>query len=201
MAHTLVFAWPLALAPGAELEAPDAVAARDARLVEAARRDPDAYRHLVNLYQARVYATALRLLGNESDARDAAQEAFLRGFRALGRFHLGRRFGPWICTIAANVAKDQLRDPVRRFLRFGLVRAEGEATGRASDGVERSERELRLERALSKLKPKLREAVVLRFIADLSVEELADALGIGESAAKMRVKRGLERLEELLSAG
>lgn len=199
MAHSLTFAWPLALSPGAvEVADTCAVATRDGRLVEAALTDPDAYRHLVDLYQSRVYATALRLLGNESDALDATQEAFLRGYRALSRFRVGRRFGPWICTIAANVARDQLRDPVRRFLRYGLGHVETEAETRASDGVERSEREARLEAALRKLKPKLREAVVLRFVADMSIEEVADALEIGESAAKMRIKRALEQLEQLL---
>ena len=197
----LAFAWPLALAPDAGVEDNDAVAVRDSRLVTAALTDPDAYRHLVDLHQARVYATALRLLGNESDARDAAQEAFLRGYRALSRFRIGCRFGPWICTIAANVARDQLRDPVRRFLRFGLEHIDREGPERTSGGVERSEREAELERALQALKPKLREAIVLRYVAELSIEEVASALGIGESAAKMRIKRGLERLSELLTRG
>jgi RNA polymerase sigma-70 factor (ECF subfamily) len=175
----------------------DAAAERDARLVKAALADPDEYRHLVALYQTRVYATALRLLGNEADARDVSQEAFLRAFRALRRFQLGRRFGPWICTIAANAARDLYRDPVRRFLRFGLTREEGEATERASDGVEHGERAALLQKHLMRLSPKLREAIVLRYVSELSVEETAEALGVGVSAAKMRLTRALAQLEEL----
>lgn len=178
----------------------DADAARDARLVAAALADPNDFRHLVSLYQGRVFATALRLTGNEADARDISQEAFLRAFRALRRFEQGRRFGPWVCTIAANAARDFLRDPIRRVLRFGLVRAEGEATERASDGVEHDERERVLQRHLMKLSPKLREAIVLRHVAELSVEETAEALGIGESATKMRLQRAMEQLEKLAHA-
>lgn len=176
----------------------DAVATRDARLVEAALADPNAYRHLVTLHQARVYATALRLLGSEADAHDVSQEAFLRAYKALARFQKGRRFGPWVCTITANAARDLLRDPVRRFLRFGLLQRETMSHERSGHRLlEDEEQRDALAAQLMKLKPKLREAVVLRFVSDMSVEEVAVALGIGESAAKMRIKRALEQLEAL----
>ncbi len=176
----------------------DSVVARDARLVEAALQDPDAYRHLVTLYQGRVYATALRLLGSAADAHDVSQEAFLRAYKALSRFQTGRRFAPWICTITANAARDLLRDPVRRFLRYGLLQGETTSGDRPAYGLlEDQEQSAALARHLLKLKPKLREAVVLRYVSELSVEEVASALGIGESAAKMRIKRALEQLERL----
>lgn len=188
------------LQDGGEDEAtPDADAARDGRLVAAALADSDDFRHLVSLYQGRVFATALRLTGNEADARDISQEAFLRAFRALRRFEPGRRFGPWVCTIAANAARDFLRDPIRRVLRFGLVRKEGEAKEQASDGVEHDERAQALQAHLMRLSPKLREAIVLRYISELSIEETAAALGIGESATKMRLQRAMEQLEKFAS--
>lgn len=176
----------------------DAVAARDARLVEAARKDPEAFRHLVVLYQARVYATALRLTGSDADARDISQEAFLRAYNVLGRFQLGRRFGPWVCAITANAARDLLRDPVRRFLRYGLAAREEASRERTSERVlEDGEASTALMAHVRKLTPKLREAVVLRYVSEMSVEEVAEALGIGESAAKMRIKRALEQLSAL----
>lgn len=174
----------------------DAVATRDARLVEAALQDPDAYRHLVTLYQTRVYATALRLTGSDADANDVSQDAFLRAYKALSRFDRRRRFGPWICTITANAARDLLRDPVRRFLRYGLMQGETASRERTSQRLlEDGEQSAALARHLMKLKPKLREAVVLRYVSEMSVEEVAAALDIGESAAKMRIKRALEQLE------
>src|SRR5690606_38584902 len=181
---------------GSAADVVDTVATRDARLVEAALKDPNAYRHLVTLYQTRVYATALRLLGSDADAHDVSQDAFLRAYKALPRFQRGRRFGPWICAITANAARDLLRDPVRRFLRYGLLQREETSSDRPAPGLlEDQEQSAALAQHLLKLKPKLREAVVLRYVSELSVEEVAVALGIGESAAKMRIKRGLEQLE------
>ncbi|MCP4501640.1 MAG: RNA polymerase sigma factor [Deltaproteobacteria bacterium] len=182
-------------------------AARDGRLIEAALANPADYRHLVELYQNRVYATALRISGNPSDAKDASQEAFLRAFRALERFEIGRSFGPWICTIAANVSRDQLRDPLRRLSRVAdwFTGSDGSATSlldkqkspsRADITVDLEESRDFLAGALLNLKPKVREAVVLRFVSGLSIEEVAEALGVSESAVKMRIKRGLEQLRE-----
>jgi RNA polymerase sigma-70 factor (ECF subfamily) len=175
----------------------DSPSVRDAQMVRAALEDPDAYRHIVQRYQARVFATSLRMVGNEADARDIAQEAFIRAYKSLPRFELGRPFGPWICTIAANLSRDHLRDPVRRFLRYGLMRQEAEAPERTGESLDRDERRDALGRRLLKLKPKLREALVLRYVSELSVEEVADALEISVSATKMRLKRGLERLERV----
>lgn len=187
----------LSIDAAAVLADDDAVAERDGRLVRAALDDPDAYRHLVALHQGKVFATALRLTGSEADAADVSQEAFLRAYKALGRFQQGRRFAPWVCTIAANAARDMLRDPIRRFLRFGFGHREEEARERTAQPLEADERRDALARDLLLLKPKLREAIVLRYVSELSVEEVADALGIGVSAAKMRIKRGLEQLESL----
>src|SRR5690606_4802547 len=106
--------------------------------------------------------------------------------------------GPWVCVIAANAARDLLRDPVRRFLRYGLVQRDVASPARSGERLlEEGESSARLARHLMKLRPKLREAVVLRYVSELSVEEVAEALGIGESAAKMRIKRALEQLEAL----
>lgn len=171
---------------------------RDARLVTAARENSTEFRHLVLLYQSRVYGTALRISGSEADAADATQEAFIRAFRALDRFELGRPFAPWICTIAANVSRDQLRDPIRKIARVSLsVFGDRRSAPKTTDPDRgRDAKDLRdvLEVALLAIKPKLREALVLRYVSGMTMEEVAEALSIKESAAKMRIKRGLELL-------
>jgi len=189
------------LSPVAQTSAPPdraSVVERDARLVLLARADPREFEHLVRLYERRVYATALRLLGEPSDAEDVAQEAFVRAFRSLERFDVTRPFGPWVCVIAANLARDQLRSPLRRFRLLGLFGGREEAAPRARDPIAVDEEREEVARALAQLTPPLREAVVLRFVSDLSIEEIARALGIGESAAKMRLKRGLAALREII---
>ncbi|MFZ9887993.1 MAG: RNA polymerase sigma factor [Myxococcota bacterium] len=202
MAATLTAVLPLALSPSADGHETvhDWVAQRDARLVEAALREPDRFRELVVLHQDVVYATAYRLLGHDGDAHDVSQEAFLRAYRALGRFADGRRFSPWICTITANVARDLLRDPIRRWIGFtgaASERAASRGSGPEEQLVAREQHD-ELGCALRKLKPALREVVVLRHVSGLSTNEVAQALGISESAAKMRLKRGLDALEKLL---
>lgn len=192
---------PLLLATAApallESAAPDAAReGTDGALVREARRRPDAYRRLVEKYQTRVYATALRLLGDPSEARDVAQDAFLRAYQRLDGFDPARSFGPWVCAIAANLARDHLRSPFRRFVTLGTQgHAEVSTEG---DPVVDDPRSAALQAALLKLPRKLREAVVLRYVAGLSVDEVAEALRISESAAKMRLKRGVERLRDLL---
>jgi RNA polymerase sigma-70 factor, ECF subfamily len=129
----------------------------------------------------------------------SVDHVWLRAYKALGRFQSGRRFSPWVCTIAANAARDLLRDPIRRVLRFGLTRRpeQSAAAEPSLAPLEEEQRRDALARDLSGLSLKLREAVVLRYVSALSVEEVAEALGIGVSAAKMRIKRGLEQLEAL----
>jgi len=167
----------------------------DAALVAAAREDGAQFRALVVRYQGRVFATALRMLGNESDARDITQETFLRAFKNLERFDLERPFGPWVCAIAANLARDELRRPLRRLRALAVFRASRDAAAPEPDAaIAASEEGAELAARLLELKPKLREALVLRYVSDLSMLEVADALGISESAAKMRIKRGLEQL-------
>lgn len=174
-------------------------AARDARLVAAARRSPDDFRALVVLHEQRVYATALRILGDEAEARDVAQDAFLKAYRSLASFRAGKRFGPWVCAIAANAARDRLRSPLRRW----FTSTEGAALDQheAPPPTAVDDREARAARAILALAPKLREAIVLRYVSGLSVDEVAEALGIGESAAKMRLKRAVDELRAALHDG
>jgi RNA polymerase sigma-70 factor (ECF subfamily) len=170
----------------------------DAHAVQAALAEPAAFRHLVDRYQGRVYATALRMVGDAAEAQDIAQEAMLRAYRALDRFEQGRRFAPWACAIAANAARDHLRSPRRRLQALGLWPTADRAAEDRPDPIEREQERDALADALLQLKPRLREAMVLRFVSELSVEEVADALGIGLSAAKMRLSRGTEQLRQLL---
>jgi RNA polymerase sigma-70 factor (ECF subfamily) len=181
---------------GASDRPEDADAARDARLVENSLKNPDDFRHLVRLHQDRVYATALRLLRDPAEAEDVTQDAFLRAFRSLKKFERGRRFSPWVCTIAANLARDRLRRPFHRLRSLFEPKEEAAPDAPPTAGLEREDRIAELESRLDRLKPRLREAIVLRYVSGMSVDEVAVALGISTSAAKMRLKRGLEQLQD-----
>src|SRR5204862_381303 len=85
-------------------------------LVERARRgDPAAFEALVLAYQALAFRTALVIAGDATDAEEAAQDAFVKAHRALGRFHADKPFRPWLLTIVANEARNRRR--ARRCIR------------------------------------------------------------------------------------
>ena len=173
---------------------------RDARLVKAAQKNANDYRHLVQLHQDRVFATALRFVHDASDANDIAQDAFIKAYKHLGRFEAGKRFSPWVCTIASNLAKDHLRKKQRRFRNLFAFKAEPKAPQLLVEVRKQDDENTQLADRLKILPPKLKEAVVLRFVSGLSILEICDALSISESAAKMRLKRALELLRENESA-
>lgn len=165
--------------------------------------DRDAFSRLVEAHKVPVFNLAYRMTGVYDDARDLAQEAFVRAFRRIRTFREGRRFFPWLYAIALNCIRDHERTAGRR--KSSEVRDEtGE--GGPERGVPEMEQALiageeanLVQNLLGSLHREMREAVILRFYQDLSFEEMAEILGVSQSAAKMRVYRGLQRMKELLA--
>ena len=171
-----------------------------AHLVAAARDgDRAAFDELVRASYAETYTLALRLMGNEEDARDVVQEAYLRAFRGLKRFRGDAQFSTWMYRITANCASTQL---VRRnkHRHDELLDSDPVVDERpAVDPQLQSEATAlrhRLTTALETLPPKLRHVVVLRDIYDLPHEAIAAELGISETAAKVRLHRARKKLRE-----
>jgi RNA polymerase sigma-70 factor (ECF subfamily) len=172
-----------------------------AQLVVAAQEgDREAFDELVRVTYAESYTLALRLTGNEEDARDVVQDAYFRAFRGIKRFRGDAQFSTWMYRITANCAATHLgkrskhrhevldddTDPVVD------ERAAGHPEQQADAGVLRD----RLTVALEALAPKLRQVVVLRDIYDLPHEAIAAELGISETAAKVRLHRARKKLRE-----
>jgi RNA polymerase sigma-70 factor (ECF subfamily) len=171
-----------------------------ADLVTAARDgDREAFDELVRVTYAETYTLALRLTGDEEDARDVVQEAYFRAFRGIKRFRGDAQFSTWMYRITSNCAATQLGkrsrhrheelnddDPVVD------IRPEADPPGQLEAGALRD----RLSEALRDLPPKLRAVIVLRDIYDLPHEDIAAELGISESAAKVRLHRARRKLRE-----
>ena len=190
------------MAPG---DLPDRPAVADpAEWVRRARAgDAQAFAVLVERHERMVLRTALRLLGRLDLAQDAAQDAFLRLHRHLGRFDESRELGPWLYRVVVNVC----RDVARRGQGARLV-ALSDAASLASpsegarereDAVTRDEQRRLVQAALLTLPPREREAIVLRDIEGLSSEEVARILGTSAgtvrsqvSAARLKIKRYVE---------
>jgi RNA polymerase sigma-70 factor (ECF subfamily) len=157
---------------------------------------------LVRRHDARVYRTVRSILRDEAEAEDAMQAAWVRAYQHLGEFEGAARFSTWLVRIAANEALMRLR---RR--RLAPVAAAGTSDEeeamdhRAQDPEARAalaESVRLLERAVDALPPAYRSVFMLREVEQLSTAETADALGIGEDAAKMRLSRAKAMLRRSL---
>jgi RNA polymerase sigma-70 factor (ECF subfamily) len=163
--------------------------------------DREAFEELVRVTYAETYTLALRLTGDEEDARDVVQEAYFRAFRGIKRFRGDAQFSTWMYRITANCAATQLGKRAKHrhdeLLDTDPVideRAEANPAGQADAGSLRDE----LADALRDLPPRLRAVIVLRDIYDLPHEAIAAELGISESAAKVRLHRARRKLRERL---
>jgi RNA polymerase sigma-70 factor, ECF subfamily len=177
------------------------VMARDvAELVAAAKEgDREAFEELVRRTHADTYTLAFRLTGNEEDARDVVQEAYIRAFRGLSRFRGDARFSTWLYRITANCAATATEkrgrhrhEPLDDDLTVVELHPSADPEGRA----EVSDLRGRLGEALEQLPPGLRHVVVLRDIYDLPHEAIAAELGISETAAKVRLHRARKKLRQ-----
>ena len=178
-----------------EVPAPDT----DAELVRAARGGDDrAFAALVRRYRDAYTRFAVRMLGDMGDADEALQSAFLRAYRNLAACHEPHRFGAWLYRIVVNECRTLATRRARRERRLVRDAAVLERTPVqmvAQDSALRAE----IQRALDTLPAEQREAFVLKHVEELSYEEMAEITGVGVSALKMRVKRGCERLRDLLT--
>jgi RNA polymerase sigma-70 factor (ECF subfamily) len=172
-------------------------------LVEACKRgDERAWSELVEATHRNVYSLCYRILGNPDDAAEATQETFLKVWRNLKGFRGEAMFSTWLYRVATNTAITRQRSRLRR-ARFEM-KAEDETLtqlpgpGSVEDAAGAKLQVQALERALLELPDLYRSAVVLRDVYGMSIEEIAGALKISETAAKVRVHRARKRLKELM---
>jgi RNA polymerase sigma-70 factor, ECF subfamily len=174
------------------------VSPSDAELVERVRQgDRDAYAPLIVRYRLRFGRYAFHLLGNESDAEEVLQDAFFRAYRSIDRCRSPERFGAWLFSIVVNCCRTAA---VRRARDASRQTALNEADlAQMPHAMENTVSQEEIHQALTALVPEQREAFLLKYVEELSYEEMVALTGAGESALKMRVKRACARLRELLS--
>jgi RNA polymerase sigma factor (sigma-70 family) len=173
----------------------------EAELVERARRgDHDAYEALMREHERAAFRTAYLIVGSAADAEDVAQEAFVKAYRALGRFRAGSPFRPWLLRIVGNEARNHRRAAGRRAWHQGRAGALEPVASQAGADAEllRREERRRLLAAVDALPEGERVAVAARYFAGLTDGEIGAALGLPRAAVKMRAWRGLQRLRNEL---
>ena len=173
-----------------------------ADLVAAAKNgDRAAFEALVKVTYADAYTLAYRLTGDEEDARDVVQDAYLRAYKGLRRFRGDAQFTTWLYRIVANCASTSLvkrsrhrHDDLHEDTQVADERPEADPVAMAEAGSLRD----RVSAALEDLPPRLRAVVVLRDVYDLPHEAIAQELGITEAAAKVRLHRARRKLRDQL---
>lgn len=175
----------------------DGAVPSDAKLIATVLSgDVEAYASLIGRYRDACFRFAFRQLGNREDAEDALQEALVRAFRGLSTCRERDRFGAWLYTIVVNECRTRGSRRAKRERRF-VADVGDEVADPATDGSDETVGD-EIAYALAQLAPDQREAFLLKHVEELSYEEMAEITGVGVSALKMRVKRGCERLRDLL---
>ena len=183
-------------------------AEEDALVLALGQGAEDAYEILIQRYQQPVYSLVCRLMNDPSDAPDIVQEVFLKVFRNIGSFRGNSSLKTWIYRIAVNEAYNHRRW-FSRHQRQEVALGREDGLPSYADSVadpaptpfdQAADHETRalVEKALEKLNPKFRAAVVLRDIEDLSYEEIAAVLEISLGTVKSRILRGREGLRKVL---
>lgn len=159
--------------------------------------DENAYGVLMARYRDRFGRYAFNLLGDQGDAEDVLQETFVRGYRFLRQCESPERFGAWLFRILVNRCRTAYASRERKEQKLGTPAAFTDAIPNPDSGEAGAWRE-EIDRALHRLPGEQREAFILKYVDDLSYEEMEQLTGMGISALKMRVKRACERLRDLL---
>jgi RNA polymerase sigma factor (sigma-70 family) len=168
-------------------------------LVERAKGgDTDAYAALVRGHEEIAFRTAVLITGDAAEAEEAAQDGFVKAYRALHRFRSSEPLRPWLLTIVANEARNRRRAGGRRAALALRVADEERPSREAAPSPEAallaSEQRATLLAALGRLREDDRLVIGCRYLLDLSEAETAAALGLPRGTVKSRLSRGLERL-------
>ena len=169
--------------------------------------DKDAYGALVRAHSATVFRVAFRITGNEADAEEIVQEAFLRGYQRLESYEQRSAFGTWIYRIAVNCALNRVSRPgIEAEYRHAEETDPGEKTVQVAARDADPERILlgqeisaAQQTAMQRLTATEKCAFVLRHLEDRSMYEIAEVLGIAPNAAKQAVFRAVQKLRRELA--
>ena len=155
-------------------------------------------------HQGIAFRTAFLIARDPSDAEEAAQDGFVKAYRALGRFRRGAPFRPWLLQIVANEARNRRRSAGRRAhlaLRLADEARPGDAVPSPEAALLAGEQRERLLVAVERLPDDQRDAIACRYLLGLTEAETAAALGIRAGTVKSRLSRALARLRETLEEG
>lgn len=167
--------------------------------------DITAYDALVKAYETLAFRAAYLITRDESEAADAAQDAFVRAFRALGSFRAGEPFRPWLLRIVTNQALNRIVSAKRRAAmteRYAKTVIESTTTNpppSPQKALEAREQNELLMRAVGRLKAEEQALITLRYFLELPESEVSQTLNIPQGTVKSRLHRTLSKLREIIA--
>lgn len=180
----------------------------EARLVKLARKgEQTAFSELVELYKDKIFHLAYRMLSNRHEAEDIVQETFLRVYKNFDRYDDKQKFSTWIYRIATNLCIDRLRKrKPNYYLDAGMNDQEGMDGYSLIPGDDRtpeteyllSETQQTIHKAIEGLPAKYKSVIILRYLQEMSLQEISDVLEMPVTTVKTRVHRGREFLRKKL---
>lgn len=178
------------------------------RIKQVLKGDQNAFADIVSLYQHKLYQVCYRMLSNKQEAEDIAQEAFVRAYMNLHTFDQKRKFSTWLYRIATNLCIDRIRKKKPDYYLdaevagtegldlYSQVAAEDQLPEETLVQMELQER---IQYEIGRLPDKYRSVIVLKYIEELSLQEISDILDMPLGTVKTRIHRGREALRKQLN--
>ncbi|PLR75799.1 RNA polymerase sigma factor SigW [Bacillus sp. V3-13] len=177
------------------------------RIYQVLKGDQNAFGEIVELYKDKVFQLCFRMLGNRHEAEDIAQEAFIRAYVNISTFKIDRKFSTWLYRIATNLCIDRIRKKKPDYYldaevagtdglnMYSQIAAD---TSLPEDDLESMELQETIQGEISKLPEKYRSVIVLKYIEELSLNEISEILDLPLGTVKTRIHRGREALRKQL---
>ncbi len=177
------------------------------RIKQVLKGDQNAFGEIVEIYKDKVFQLCFRMLGNRHEAEDIAQEAFLRAYVNIQSFNIDLKFSTWLYRIATNLCIDRIRKKKPDyFLDAEVAGTDGLTmysqiaadTRLPEEDVESLELQETIQNEISKLPEKYRSVIVLKYIEELSLNEISEIMDLPLGTVKTRIHRGREALRKQL---
>jgi RNA polymerase sigma-70 factor (ECF subfamily) len=177
------------------------------RIKQVKKGDQNAFGEIVEIYKNKVYQICYRMLGNRHEAEDAAQEAFIRAFVNINTFNQDLKFSTWLFRIATNLCIDKIRKKKPDYYLdaevsgtdgLNLYSQIASETELPEDELETLELQEEVQKEILKLPDKYRTVIVLKYIEELSLNEISQILNLPLGTVKTRIHRGRDALRQQL---
>jgi len=178
------------------------------RIKQVLKGDQNAFADIVSLYQHKLYQVCYRMLGNKQESEDIAQEAFVRAYMNLHTFDQKRKFSTWLYRIATNLCIDRIRKKKPDYYldaevagtegldMYSQIAADEKLP---EEQLEQMELQDRIQYEIGRLPDKYRSVIVLKYIEELSLQEISEILDMPLGTVKTRIHRGREALRKQLN--